>query len=247
MLRAALLTLPLLLAFSSALAACAPPAPPVGEQQGADNTAPVVRLQLTTAQLQAGQQTFESFVLRADGQVHWAQWNSAGTLLAAARGQDPEAFAVLQQHPLWQRPAEATEADLLGRPAFYAELARLDPQRTELRSLEALDLSLSDLTARLTAALQPQTLTPGFYLWLTPQPPGADTQSDLDLNQPPADAQAVARALQHALGQGQTVVPVPEATYFQGERALRQSFAARRAGARLQFGLLSVAEPASGR
>lgn len=248
LLRRAGLMLLLPLGLSGSLLACAPPAPPVAEGQGAETPAALERLQLTTMQLQAGQQTVESFVLRADGQVHWAQWNSNGSLLAAAQGQDPMAFAELQQHPLWQSGAEASPSDdLLGRPAFYAELARIRPQGTELRSLEALDLSLSGLSARLMSVLQPLSLTPGLYLWLTPQPPDPALQPDLNLNQPPPEAQTVVSALQQALRQGHAVVPVPDSAYFQGERALRQAFFAQHAGTSLQFGLLSVPDPASGR
>src|SRR5690554_4853598 len=116
-----ILWLPLML--SSSFVACAPPTPPVTEGQEAEANTPLERIQLTTAQLQAGQQTFESFVIQASGQVHWAQWNSDGVLLAAAQGQDAGAFAQLQQHPLWQAPLEnPADADVLGRPAFYAEL-----------------------------------------------------------------------------------------------------------------------------
>ncbi|MBF2051858.1 MAG: hypothetical protein IGS03_00160 [Candidatus Sericytochromatia bacterium] len=236
-----------LLTLSTPLVACSPPAPPVAEDQRAESNTPLQRLQLTTAQLQAGQQTFESFVIQASGQVHWAQWNSDGVLLAAAQGQDASAFTELQRHPIWQAPPESPADDVLGRPAFYAELARMQDQRTELRSLEALDTSLSDLSARLHNSLQPLNLTAGFYLWLTPQPQGGDLPRDLDLNQPAAEGQAIASALKQGLQQGQVVVPVADGAYFQGERALRQAFVAQGTGVGLQFGLLRWAEGDSGR
>lgn len=237
-----------LLLSNSGFVACVPPAPPVTEGQGTETSAPLERMQLTTAQLQAGQQTFESFVIQASGQVHWAQWNSDGVLLAAAQGQDASAFTELQRHPIWQAPPEsAAEADVLGRPAFYAELAHLQEQRTALRSLEALDTSLSDLSARLQNSLQPLNLAPGFYLWLTPQPQSGDLPPDLDLNQPAAEGQAIASALKQGLQQGQVVVPVPDGAYFQGERALRQAFVAQGQGPGLQFGLLRFAGADSGR
>lgn len=81
------------------------------------STPPVEFVQITSIQLDAGEQTFEAFRILRNGMVEWARWNSSGFLLDRSEPFDmgSETFDQVVSSPVFLKPPDPCLDDSFAR------------------------------------------------------------------------------------------------------------------------------------
>jgi len=199
-------------------------------------------VQMTSMQLDAGEQTFEAFRVMQSGTVEWARWNSSGYLLDLARlcETDSNIYDKVMSSPSFMdSPKPREDEGTLGREAFRFDAAILSKSGVRGFSTSKMPHDLAALSDELRRRVAATKLRPGLYVWTKPYP--STDKADIDLTKGRCDA-PVERALSEALASGSLIVRADDniQAFVSGERANRIEFSARIAVGDLRFGVLSA-------
>lgn len=199
-------------------------------------------VQITTMQLDAGEQTFEACRISRSGRVEWARWNSSGFLLTHAQPIDmgSETFDRVVSSSAFLKPSELHRDDgTLGRPGSRIDVVSVSKSGVDIISMAKMPDDIVALIEKIKSGAEAVPVPPGWYIWTKPYPP-AD-RVDIDLTKATCET-AVERALSDSIAYGRLIVRTDDTVqeFVSGENAYRSAFSARMAVGDLLFGIVSA-------
>ena len=198
-------------------------------------------VQITSMQLDAGEQTFEAFRILRDGMVEWARWNSSGYLLehAEPRNMGSGTFDKLVSTQSFLNPPKPHFMDdgTVGRPSSNLQVTTVSKSGIDTIEMIRTPDDIATFIDNLRRSVKATPVQPGWYVWTVPYT--RNDVVDIDLATGKCDS-AVAMALSEAVTTGRLIVRADNNVqeFISGEKAFRSAFGARISIGDMLFGVI---------